>query len=163
MGGVIENGGKGISSSLQALRKQNSSAAGYRQAANEQEYQAALAAAEAERKNGYLLQSAGEKMREVYNNYRQTNATQRTQWASSGLRSNSATVQQVLQNNRFQALMEGENIQHALQNSVYENNIAAAEKIRVLQNTAQAYRQAAHKNSSAWKLGTSLLTYLTGR
>lgn len=157
MGGITGNLGKKIISSLEELEKQKSTAAYYRRVAEDKEYQAAYAAAAAQRENGYLLQSAREKAQGIYQNYRQTAAAQRAGLAAAGLRQDSATVQQLLKNSRFQALLDEQTIQNNLQVNLYENNLNVAEQIRALQDSAQEYRHKASKNRSGWRLGFSLL------
>lgn len=157
MGGIVGNLGKGILSSLQQLDKQKSTAAYYRRLAADKEYQAAYAAVTAQRQDGYLLQSAREKIREIYQNYRQAAAEQRAGLAAAGLRRDSVTVQQLLKNSRFQALLDEQTVQNDLQTNMYENNLAAAEQIRALKNSAQEYRRSAHKSRSGWTLGISLM------
>ena len=157
MGGVVETMGKGFSSSLEELEGRKAKASSYRQSAAENDYQAALTAANTQRQNGYLLQSARERAREMYQNYRQVAGNQRASLAASGIRGDSVTAEQLLNNNRFQALLEEQSLVKNLQTNVSENNLQATEKIRVLQNSAQAYRRAAEEDLPWWKWGTSLL------
>ena len=157
MGGVVKQMGKGVSSALEELNSQKSTAAYYSRLAAEKDYQAAYAAAAAQQQNGYLLQSAHEQAQQVYQNYRQQTASQRVQLAASGLRSDSATVQYLLQNSRFQALLEEDKIKQNLQADVAENNRSGAEQVRALKQTADDYRRLARTRSSGWKFGTSWL------
>ena len=163
MGGVVETMGKGLASSLQELSGRKSTASSYQQMADEQAYEAALTAANAQRQNEYLLQTAQERIQKMYQNYQQALGSQRASLAAAGVRNDSATAQQLLKNNRFQALLEEQAVVKNLQTNVYENNIQAAEKIRTLQNSAQAYRRAASSGSSWWKWGRSLLSLFAGR
>ncbi|MBR4592377.1 MAG: hypothetical protein IKO35_04130, partial [Elusimicrobiaceae bacterium] len=139
--GIVENVGKGITSFLQDLQKQKSTAASYRSLAQQQEYQAAYAAAAVQQQNSYLLQSAAEKARLAYQNYLQNQGSQRANWGASGLRSDSATVQYMLKNNRFQALLEERQIRDDLQQSVYTTDQEAGQQIRSLRQTALENRQ----------------------
>ena len=157
MGGVLEIGGKGLASSLNVWKQQKSTEAYYRRLAASQDAQALAVEEDAQRQNGYLLQSAREKAQAVYNNYRQTVANQQVRFAQVGLHSDSATVQQMLKNSRFQALLDAQGIQENLQTNVLENNLAAAQQVRALKESAQAYRRAARKGMPGWKWGTSLL------
>ena len=163
MGGVVGNVGTGIASSLKELDKQKSTASYYRRLAADKEYQAAYEAAAAQRQNGYLLQSAHEKSQEIYQKYRQQAAAQRSGLAAAGLRADSSTVQYLLKNSRFQALLDEEDTKQDVQTRIYENNLAAAEKIRSLRDSAKDYRRTASKSRSGWKLGVSLLQALSAR
>jgi len=152
--GIAEDMGKGISSLLKELNKQKSAASSARTLAQNQEYEAAYQAVAAEQQNNYLLQTAAEKARNVYQNYLQNQGSQRAKLGASGLRSDSATVQYMLKNNRFQALLDEQNIQEQLQSSVAVNNFESAEKVRALRAAAAENRRAA---SGHFNLGTSLL------
>lgn len=162
MGGV-GNLAKGVATSLQELDKQHATAAYYRRLAADKDYQAAYAAATVQRNNGYLLQSAHEQAQEIYNNYRQNNATQRAGLAAMGLRQDSQTVQRLLQNSRFQTLLDEENLKQNLQTSLYENNLAAAQQVRALTSAAKDYRRSASKSKAEWKFGVSLLNLFSDR
>lgn len=163
MGGVVETAGKDLSSSLQEIKTQKTARTAYRAQAAEQEYQAVLTAAEAERQQGYLLQSAAEKMRALYQAYRRETGNRQVQWAASGLRGDSATVQHLLRNNRFAVLVEEQTLSNRLRQDVYENTLQAADKIRSLKELATANRRAAQHSPSRWKLGTSFFSLLGGR
>ena len=158
MTGTLTQMEKGLSAFLKDLRKQRASSTAYYNQAEQAEYQAALVAAEAEKQNNYLLQSAAEKARQTYQNYLQTQATQQAQTAYSGLRGDSATVQYMRKNSRFQTLLQEQQLADQLQLSVYENNEAAAEQIRALKALAAQKRRRGGKLS----VGSVLTKFLGG-
>ena len=162
MGSIVDNMGKGINSLLKTLEQQRRTEDSYRKSARADEYQAAVVIQGAYDQNGYLLQSAAEKARQVYQNYLQNTANQRAQVAALGLSSQSATVQNILKNNRFQVLLDEQNIAVNLQNNVLENNIQAAQQVRALKELAATKRRAERKGLSGWKLGTTLFSWFGG-
>ena len=149
---------KGIVSFLKDLRKQRASSTAYYNQAEQAEYQAALVAAEAEKQNNYLLQSTAEKARRTYQNYLQTQAVRQVQTAYSGLRGDSATVQYMRKNSRFQALLQEQELSEQLQLAVNENNEAAAEQIRALKALASQNR----RNGRKLSVGSVLTKFLGG-
>ncbi|MBR4682835.1 MAG: hypothetical protein IKP06_06005 [Elusimicrobiaceae bacterium] len=163
MGGVVGILGRGMASSLRELEAEKSAAIRYRGLAAEKEQQAAYVASSAQHQNEYLLRSANEKANEVYQKYRQQAASQQAAMAASGLRGDSYTVQHLLKNNRFQALLDESAIQAHLQTDVYENNLSAAQQVRTLKTAAQQYRRSAGKSNFGWKLGISLLDLFSAR
>lgn len=161
MGDILEGVEKGLNTFLHELQKNRAASAAYRNRAAQAQTQADLIAAAAVQKNNYLLQSSAEQARSVYQTYRQTLSSQQNQFAASGLRGNSATVQYILKNSRFQALLDEKALAAQLAGSVAENNAQAAEKIRALKEIAQANRLAAYKGSSGLSIG-SLFSGLIG-
>ena len=158
MAGILNQMDRGITSFLKELRKQRSSSAEHYAQAEQAEYEATLVAAEAERQNHYLLQSAAEKARRAYQNYLQIQGTQQARTAYSGLRNDSATVQYMRKNSRFQALLQEQEIADELQLSVYENNDKAAQEIRALKTLANRERAQGKKRS----VGAVLTKFLGG-
>ena len=134
----------------------------HRRRAAEAQNQADLIAAAAQQKNTYLLQSAAEQARNVYQNYRQTQASRQNNFAASGLRGDSATVQYILKNSRFQALLDEKALAAQLAGSVAQNNAQAAEKIRALKELALANRLASFKGSSGFGIGAALSRFIGG-
>ncbi len=157
MGGVFKAGGQVVSSAASLLGNRKSETDYYNSLARDADRQADYTAAAAQRQATYLFKSAVDQGQELYQNYRQTTGTQKASLAASGLTGSSATVQTLLKNSRFNALMDQESLQESLQDALYENNLAAAERIYSLTQTASQYRSAAKNSSSWWKLGSSFL------
>lgn len=162
MGDVLDGVEKGLTTFLQELYKNRTASATYRRRAAEAQNQADLIAAAAQQKNTYLLQSAAEQARNVYQNYRQTQASRQNNFAASGLRGDSATVQYILKNSRFQALLDEKALAAQLAGSVAQNNAQAAEKIRALKELALANRLASFKGSSGFGIGAALSRFIGG-
>ncbi len=163
MGGVVETAEKGLSSSLKEINTQKAARASYRAQAEEQEYQATLTAGAAERQQDYLLQSAAEKLRNLYQEYRRDIENRQAQWAAVGLRRDSATVQNLLQHSRFEVLLGEQKLSNQLQQDVSETTAQAAAQVRALKEGAAANRRAAQHSPSRWKLGASFLSFIGGR
>ncbi len=158
MGGIWKAGGQVISSAASLLGDRKSEIDYYDALARDADRQARYTAAASERQATYLFKSAAEKGRELYENYRQTAGSQKTALAASGLTSSSATVQTILKNSRFNALLDQQALQESLQDALYENNVSAAERIYSLNETAAQYRRAAQNRGSWWKLGSNILS-----
>ena len=162
MGGIVSSAGGKISSALSAFGSQKSGRDYYRALAQDADYQAAYVQAAARRQGTYLLKSAAERSRDLYNEYRQTSAAQKTAFAASGLTNNSATVQHILKNTRLSALLDEETLRSNLQDALFENDASAAARIRALNVTASQYRRAAKDSFSPWTVGSNLLGWLNG-
>ncbi len=158
----FEEIGSGVSTFLQELNKHKKMKNMYRSQAAQAEYQAALVAAQAQAQNTYLLQSAAERTRGIYQNYAQTQAKNQTGFAAAGLGADSATVQYVLKNNRFQALLDERQEDLSLQNAVAQNNAQAAEQIRTLKELAAASRRASRKRIFGGRLSSVFLNLIGG-
>lgn len=162
MGGIVASASQRLPTALQQISKQKAQRAAHAQTADEQMLQAALTDAEARQQTTYLLRSAAEKAQEQYRKYNHTVQSQRAAGAARGVYENSATWQQVLQNSRFQALLDEQSLAENLKQTVADNSSAAAEKVRALQTSARQHQNAARKSTSRWKLGTALLNLWGG-
>lgn len=162
MGGIVSSAGGKVSSALSAFGGQKSGRDYYRALAADADYQAAYTRAAAERQGTYLLKSAAERSRDLYDRYRQVSAAQKTALAASGLTNDSATVQSILKNTRLSALMDEETLRSNLKDALFENDLSAAERIRALNATAGQYRRAAKNSFSPWTVGGNLLSWLNG-
>lgn len=151
--GTISSIGKGITSLFTEIERQKREDKTSLAQAEELYKRAILAAAQAQAQNGYLLQTTAEKARAVYQNYLQQRANTQTQTASAGLRGDSVTVQYMLKNSRFQALLEQQRLSNALQGEVAATNEQAAQQVRALQQAANEKRRAADKDTP-WSLGS---------
>ena len=158
MGGILKTGGQVVSTAASLLGDRKSETDYYNSLAQDADRQANYTAQAARRQATYLFKSAAERGQELYDTYRQTAASQKTALAASGLTSRSATVQTMLKNSRFNALMDQESLQESLRDALYENDLAAAERIYSLTKTASQYRTAAQNRSSWWKLGNNILS-----
>ena len=158
MGGIFKAGGEFVSSAASMLGNRKSEMDYYEDLARDADRQAQYTAAAAQRQAQYLFKSAAERGQELYENYRQTVGTQKASLASSGLTSRSVTAQTILKNSRFNALLDQEALQESLADALYENDIAAAERIYNLTQTASQYRSAAKNRGSFWKLGNNILS-----
>ena len=158
MGGVFKAGSKIVSTAASLLGDRKSETDYYDSLARDADRQANYTAQAAQRQAAYLFKSAAERGQDLYENYRQTAGTQKAALAASGLTARSATVQTLLKNSRFQALMDQESLQESLHDALYENDLAAAERIYSLTQTASQYRSAAQNRSSWWKLGNNILS-----
>ena len=159
---TLEEIEKGLTTFLQALSRKRAAGNALRNQAAQEEYQAALAAAQGAAKNTYLLESAAEKSRSIYQTYQQKYAAEQAQLAAAGLHQNSATVQYVLKNSRFQALLDEKALSENLQTAVYENNRETAEQIRALKASALAKRKASQRGSSGWTVSSVIHNFLGG-
>lgn len=157
MGGLFQAGGRLVSSAASMLGDRKAETDYYDSLARDAERQAQYSAQAARRQATYLFKSAAERSKEMYENYRQTAGEQKTALAASGLTSRSATVQTLLKNSRFNALLDEETLQDSLHDALYENDAAAAERIYNLNETASQYRRASKNRGSFWKLGSNLL------
>lgn len=162
MGETLEEIEKGLTTFLQALSQKRRTRNTLHDQADNDVYQAALAAAQNSAKNTYLLTSAAEKSRGLYQTQLQTQATQRAQLAASGLRQDSATVQYLLNNSRFQSLLEERQLANELQAAVYENNKETEQYIQALQSSALAKRKAANKGSFGMTVSSLIHNVLGG-
>jgi hypothetical protein len=160
MGGIIKNTGQKASTALRLLGGQKSEADYYNSLASDADYQASYTWQATQRQNNYLLKSAAERSREIYKNYRQTLSSQKTALAASGRVGNSATEQAILKNSRLQALLDEEAVRSSLQDSIAENNLSAAERVRGLAESAAQYRKVAKDRTSLWTMGSNWLTLL---
>ena len=158
MGGIVKKGGEFVSSAASLLGDRKSEMVYYNALARDADRQAQYASAAADRQATYLFKSAAERGRELYENYRQSAAEQKTALAASGLTSRSATVQNLMQSSQFNALMDQRSLRQSLQDSLYENKVSAAERIYALSQTASQYRSAAKNRGSFWKLGSNILS-----
>ncbi len=157
MGGIIKTGGSWVSGAASLLGDRKNEVDYYDALARDADRQAQYTAAAAQRQATYLFKSAAERSRELYQNYRQTQGSQKTEMADSGLTGQSATVQTVLKNSRLQSLLDQEALKDSLQDALYENNLSAAERIYALTETASQYRSTAKNRGSLWKLGSHIL------
>ena len=158
MGGIVKKGGEFVSSAASLLGDRKSEMDYYNALARDADRQAQYASAADDRQATYLFKSAAERGRELYENYRQTAAEQKTALAASGLTSRSATVQNLMQSSQFNALMDQRSLRQSLQDSLYENKVSVAERIYALSQTASQYRSAAKNRGSFWKLGSNILS-----
>lgn len=108
MGGIFETGGRLVSSAASLLGDRKAETDYYDSLARDADRQAQYAAEASRRQATYLFKSAAERNKEIYENYRQTAGEQKTALAASGLTSRSATVQTMLKNSRFNALLDEE-------------------------------------------------------
>ena len=154
--------GKGLNTFLNEIKTQKKHQAAYRNLAREEEYQAALIAAQAQEQNGYLVQSAAEKARKNYQNFFQAQSTQQANFAAAGLDSSSATVQYILKNSRFQALLDEQELAGNLQAEVTKNNAQAAAQVRALKQAAYQNRRAANAGATSWSISSALSKFLGG-
>lgn len=162
MGETLEEIEKGLTTFLQALSQKRRTRSELRNQAGDEAYQAALAASQNTANNTYLLTSAAEKSRGLYQTQLQTQAAQRAQFAASGLRQDSATVQYLLKNSRFQSLLEERQLAGELQTTVYENNRQTEQYIQSLQASALAKRKAANKGSFGLTVSSLIHNVLGG-
>ena len=160
MGGIIKNTGQKASTALRLLGGQKSEADYYNSLAADADYQADYVWQATQRQNNYLLKSAAERSREIYKSYRQALASQKTALAASGRMGTSSTEQAIMKNTRLQALLDESTLRSSLQDSINENNLSAAERVRGLTQTAKEYRNAAKMRTSLWTLGSNWLTLL---
>ena len=158
MGGIFKAGGEVISSAASMLGDRKSEMDYYEDLAHDADRQAQYTAAAAQRQAQYLFKSAAERGQELYESFRQTAGEQKTTLAASGLTANSVTAQTILKNSRFNALLDQESLQESLNDALYENNLAAAERIYNLSQTASQYRSVAKNRGSFWKLGNNILS-----
>ncbi|WP_428075535.1 hypothetical protein [Candidatus Avelusimicrobium luingense] len=154
--------GKGVNTFLKEIKTQKQTESAYRNLAQQEEYQAALVAAQAQQQNGYLLQSAAEKARKNYRDFFQTQGTQNANFAVAGLDASSATVQYILKNSRFQALLDEQIIAEDLQTQVAQNNEQAVAQVRALKQAAYQNRKAANSGATSWSIGSALSKFLGG-
>lgn len=160
MGGIVSSAGAKVSSALAAFGSQKSGRDYYRTLASDADYQADAAQDAARRQGTYLFKSAAERSRDLYEGYRRTVAAQKTAMAASGLTNNSATVQNILKNTRLSALLDEETLRSGLNDALYENDAAAAGRIRALNVTAGQYRRMAKNSFSPWTVSGTLLSWL---
>lgn len=160
MGGIVSSVGGAVSSALSAFGSQKSKRDYYRALAADADYQAQTTAEAAQRQGTYLFKSAAERSRDLYTEYRQTVAAQKTALAASGLVNNSSTVQNILKNTRLSTLLDEETLRSNLNDALYENDLSASQRIRALNTTAEQYRRSAKKSFSPWSVGGTLLSWL---
>ena len=159
---TLEEIEKGLTTFLQALSHKRRNRNTLRGQAEDDVYQAALAATQNAAENTYLLSSAAEKARGLYQTQLQTQAAQQAQFAASGLRQDSATVQYLLKNSRFQSLLEERKLAGELQAAVYENNRQTEQYVQALQDSALAKRKAANKGSFGQTVSSLIHNVLGG-
>ena len=159
---MLDGIGRGLTTFLQEMYKQRASSKAYLERAKQDDYQAALVAAQAEQKNTYLLQQTAQQARALQRDYVKNQSVNQAALAASGLRADSQSVQYMLQNNRFEALMQEKELADDLHASVSQNNAQAADEIRALKASALANRRAAYKRTGGWSLRSSLVNFLGG-
>ena len=161
MGGIVETTGRKLASANSQRAKEKSELAYYRTLAFDADKQAkAVRAAGAEEEKN-LLRSAAEKRRAAYQAYRAKQAQQQTSWAAAGLNSGSATVGEILQNDRLQAVLEAQKAARGLEESLAKTQQQTAEQIRQLQETSAQARSKMRGLRSGWKLGSKLFSFFT--
>ena len=154
--------GKGLDTFLKEIKTQKQTQSAYRNLAANEEYQAALIAAQAQAQNGYLLQTSAEKARKNYQDFFQAQGVRQAKFAAAGLDTSSSTVQYILKNSRFQALLNEQELAASLQENATANNQQAAEQIRALKAAAYQNRRAANAGATSWSIGSAITKFLGG-
>lgn len=159
---IVAGIGKGLDTFLKEIKTQKQTESAYRKLAQQEEYQAALVAAQAQQQNGYLLQSAAEKARKNYQEFFQTQGTRKANLAAVGLDASSATVQYILKNSRFQTLLDEQTLAGDLQTQSTRINEEAAAQIRALKQAAYQNRRAANSGATSWSINSAISKFLGG-
>ncbi len=154
MGGIVTNTGKQVSTALSTLSSRRKRANQYDDVATSARQQAAQNQERLQEEETYLLKSAAERSREIYQKYRQQLAAQQTVLAQAGLRSNSVTAQQLLKNARLAALAKEDALQQEQTAALNQKRQEAAQREIELKRAEQEAKKAARKARSPWRVVT---------
>lgn len=144
MGGAVNLGAQVVSSAADVAGKNKSERRYYRALAQAADKQAASS-----RRAEYIFRSGAQEYNRLGEEYNQTRAAQKSAWAANGS-SNSYTLQQMLQNSRWNYLVDGQTAKQNTADALYENNLAALLGTQNLQEEAAQYRSAARRSSGTF-------------
>lgn len=150
MGGIVTNTGKQVSTALSALSNRRKRANYYDDLASSASEQAQQNQAHLHEEETYLLKSAAERSREIYQKYRQQVAAEQTALAQAGLRSNSVTAQQLMKNARLAALSKSAEVQQEQETILNQKRQEAARREEELKRAEENNRKTARKMRSPW-------------
>lgn len=149
MGGAVNLGAQVVSSAADVAGKNKSERRYYRALAQAADKQAALTQAASSRRAEYIFRSGAQEYNRLSEEYNQTRAAQKSAWAANGS-GNSYTLQQMLQNSRWNYLADGQTAKQNTADALYENNLAALLGTQNLQEEAAQYRAAARRSSGTF-------------
>lgn len=149
MGGAVNLGAQVVSSAAEVAGKNKSERRYYRALAQAADKQAALTQAAFSRKAEYIFRSGAQEYNRLNEEYNQTRAAQKSAWAANGS-GNSYTLQQMLQNSRWNYLTDRQTAKQNTADALYENNLAALLGTQTLQDEAAQYRSAARRSSGTF-------------
>ena len=161
MAGLFLSGAAALTAGVLKWGSRKAELEAYSLAASDYARQAAFTAAAQQRQAEYLFKTAAERTRDLYETYAQTAGSQKVASAAAGADASSGTVQQLLKSSRLNALLDQRRVQSSLDDSLYENSLAAAEKIYALNESAAEQRKAAKRRGSWWNVGRDIFSLLS--
>ncbi len=146
MGGAVNLGGSIISSAAALAGKSKSERDYYRAMASAADKQAALEQASAQRRAEYIFRSGARENNRLFEEYSSAAGKQKAALAAGGT-GNSYTVQQIMQNSRWNWLADQDTLRQNTADSLYENNLAALLGRQRLTDESAQYRTLAGRAS----------------
>lgn len=135
MGGAINL----ISTGVSMAGEKKSQREYYRALAAAADKQAAIEQAAAQRRAEYIFRSSADESKQLYADYTAAAARQKSAAASNGA-GNSYTMQQIMQNSRWNWLTDENNLRQNTADSLYENNLSALLGVQASRDESAQYR-----------------------
>ena len=161
MGGIVTVGGAKIASALNEIAEQKSARKSYRSLVQQADKQAQVLELQAQEETQNLLRSKAQEERERYAQLRQEQSTQKAAFAAAGLDVGSASVRQVLQNQRMQEKLAGLSTDEKYSQALANIRQQTAEQVRALQTKVQHEQQNLQRTKNSWKLGSKLMSFIS--
>ena len=160
IGGIIEVGGKVVSTAASLLGNDANERRYYRSMAKMAEEQASQIEQAARRNATYMMQEAGYQNKQLADQYTSVSGSQKAALAAGGLTGQSATAQLILKNSRLNAQLDQELLSQNLNRSIYENETSAAFEASQQRLQAKQYRQASRSRMGFWgRVGTAITNF----
>ena len=121
----------------------------YRAMAQAADKQAALQEAASKRQAEYIFRSAAQESTRLQQEYTAAQSAQKAAFAANGL-GQSATVQQIMQDSRWNLLTDQQTLRQNTADELYENNLSALLGVQAKRDEASQYRALSSRLSGSF-------------
>ncbi len=149
MGGAVNIGGSLIAGAASIAGQNKSQREYYRALAQAADKQAALQQAAAKRQSEYIFRSAAQENTRLQNQYTATQSAQQAALAANGV-GKSYTVDQIMQDSRWNLLTDQQNLRQNTADELYENNLSALLGVQAKKEEASQYRRVSGQLSGSF-------------
>lgn len=149
MGGAVNLGGALVTGALSVAGKNKSEREYYRAMAQAADKQAALQEAVSKRQAEYIFRSAAQESTRLQQEYTAAQSVQKAAFAANGL-GQSATVQQIMQDSRWNLLTDQQTLRQNTADELYENNLSALLGVQAKRDEASQYRALSSRLSGSF-------------
>lgn len=149
MGGAVNVGGALIAGAANVAGQNKTQREYYRALAQTADKQAALQQAAAKRQAEYIFRSAAQESTRLQDEYTAALDAQQSARAANGL-ANSYTVQQIMQDSRWNLLTDQQTLRQNTADQLYETNLSALLGVQAKRDEASQYRTLSRRTSGSF-------------